>query len=269
MSDYPIPYPLSVGTVHSGDWASSVPDLLVAEGRLGVRLGEDPARARAELEACVAEACAADPWLRSHPATVTWPGGQFASGRLPALPPARDPGSRRTRHRHGRPTPSRARRPLRQRPAPVLRSGHPHPAVRPRRRPPRPRPPGTGPRERDRHRHEGPDTHHTAHTRHQAVAPGGRRVRSRAQKSRRAADPGALLPHPLGETGSSSPVDSVGSGLPAVPRRTCPSPQAAPPAACRCRVRRPLLRKAGPPRTTRRLQHPPASGAAPGRPQPA
>jgi acetylornithine deacetylase len=32
----------------------------------------------------VAEACADDPWLRSHPATVTWPGGQFASGRLPA-----------------------------------------------------------------------------------------------------------------------------------------------------------------------------------------
>ncbi|MCP3805512.1 ArgE/DapE family deacylase [Allokutzneria sp. A3M-2-11 16] len=84
MSEYPIPYPLSVGTVQSGDWASSVPDLLVAEGRLGVQLGEDPARARAELEECVAEACAGDPWLRAHPAMVTWPGGQFASGRLPA-----------------------------------------------------------------------------------------------------------------------------------------------------------------------------------------
>ncbi|GAB7036950.1 MULTISPECIES: ArgE/DapE family deacylase [Catenuloplanes] len=84
MAEYPIPYPLSVGTVRAGDWASSVPDLLVAEGRLGVRLDEDPARARADLEECVAEACAGDPWLREHPATVTWPGGQFASGRLPA-----------------------------------------------------------------------------------------------------------------------------------------------------------------------------------------
>ncbi|WP_439658079.1 ArgE/DapE family deacylase [Lentzea sp. HUAS TT2] len=83
MSAYPIPYPLSVGTVRAGDWASSVPDLLVAEGRLGVALGEDPGQARAELEACVAEACAGDPWLRAHPAVVTWPGGQFASGRLP------------------------------------------------------------------------------------------------------------------------------------------------------------------------------------------
>ncbi|MGW1752537.1 ArgE/DapE family deacylase [Streptomyces sp. NPDC002092] len=84
MAEYPIAYPLSVGTVRAGDWASSVPDLLVAEGRLGVKLGEDPAQARTELEACVAEACADDPWLRSHPAKVTWPGGQFASGQLTA-----------------------------------------------------------------------------------------------------------------------------------------------------------------------------------------
>ncbi|MEV5551664.1 ArgE/DapE family deacylase [Streptomyces sp. NPDC052309] len=90
MAEYALPYALSVGTLRSGDWASSVPDLLVAEGRLGVRLGEDPARARAELERCVAEACAADPWLRDHPATVTWPGGRFASGRLPEGHPLPD-----------------------------------------------------------------------------------------------------------------------------------------------------------------------------------
>ncbi|MCU7822115.1 ArgE/DapE family deacylase [Kitasatospora sp. DSM 101779] len=84
MAEHPIPYALSVGKVRAGDWASSVPDRLVAEGRLGVRLGEDPAVARAALEECVARACAADPWLREHPASVTWPGGLFASGRLPA-----------------------------------------------------------------------------------------------------------------------------------------------------------------------------------------
>ncbi|OKK11027.1 ArgE/DapE family deacylase [Streptomyces sp. CB02400] len=83
LAEYPIPYGLSVGTVRAGDWASSVPDLLVAEGRFGVRLGEEPADARAGFERCVAEACAADPWLRDHPAVVSWPGGQFASGRLP------------------------------------------------------------------------------------------------------------------------------------------------------------------------------------------
>ena len=70
--------------MHAGDWASSVPDLLVAEGRLGVALGEPVEDARPALEAAVAEACAADPWLRDHPVEVEWWGGQFASGRLPA-----------------------------------------------------------------------------------------------------------------------------------------------------------------------------------------
>ncbi|NUS04788.1 MAG: ArgE/DapE family deacylase [Nonomuraea sp.] len=77
-----MPYPIEVGTVRAGDWASTVPDLLVAEGRLGVRLDEDPADARAAFEEAVASV--AHPWLRDNPVAVTWPGGQFASGRLPA-----------------------------------------------------------------------------------------------------------------------------------------------------------------------------------------
>ena len=83
FGDNPLPYGISVGTVRAGDWASSVPDLLVAEGRMGVRLGEEPGLARAALEDAVAAAAAADPWLRDHEPRVAWPGGQFASGRLP------------------------------------------------------------------------------------------------------------------------------------------------------------------------------------------
>jgi acetylornithine deacetylase len=81
MKRWPIAYPLSIGTVHAGDWASTVPDLLIAEGRLGVALDESIDRARADLEAAVAHACSLDPWLRDHPVTVEWWGGQFASGR--------------------------------------------------------------------------------------------------------------------------------------------------------------------------------------------
>jgi acetylornithine deacetylase len=84
MARWAMAYPLSIGRVRAGDWASSVPDLLVAEGRLGVALDEPVADARAALELAVAEASAADPWLRDHPATVEWWGGQFASGRLAA-----------------------------------------------------------------------------------------------------------------------------------------------------------------------------------------
>ena len=37
-------------------------------------------KSMAELEAVVAEVARSDPWLRDNPVTVTWPGGQFASG---------------------------------------------------------------------------------------------------------------------------------------------------------------------------------------------
>jgi acetylornithine deacetylase len=91
-----LPYPICIGTVSSGVWASSVPDLLVAEGRMGVALGEPVEQARRAFEDAVAEACEANPWLRDHPVEVEWWGGQFASGQL--SDPACSTGSRpRTR----------------------------------------------------------------------------------------------------------------------------------------------------------------------------
>jgi acetylornithine deacetylase len=81
MKRWPIAYPLSIGTVHAGDWASTVPDLLIAEGRLGVALDETADHARRELEAAVSRVCESDAWLREHPVTVEWWGGQFHSGR--------------------------------------------------------------------------------------------------------------------------------------------------------------------------------------------
>ena len=82
MAGYRLPYPLSVGTLSAGNWASSVPDRLVAEGRLGVALGESVAEARADFEAAVALACAEDPWLCANPVQVQWWGGQFAPGQV-------------------------------------------------------------------------------------------------------------------------------------------------------------------------------------------
>ncbi len=85
--DLSLPYPISVGIV------------------LGRRLGElgarparragparRPAGGAGGAGACragraVAQACDRDAWLRDHPVEVTWPGGQFASGRIePAHP---------------------------------------------------------------------------------------------------------------------------------------------------------------------------------------
>lgn len=77
------PYGISIGTVRAGDWASSVPDRLVAEGRFGVALGEPVDLARLAFEERVAGFCAGHPWLAGHPVRVTWTGGSFASGQLP------------------------------------------------------------------------------------------------------------------------------------------------------------------------------------------
>lgn len=79
-----LPWPLSIGVVRAGDWASTVPDLLIAEGRYGVRPDETVEQARELFEQAVAERAAHDPWLREHPVRITWPGGIFAAGHLPA-----------------------------------------------------------------------------------------------------------------------------------------------------------------------------------------
>jgi acetylornithine deacetylase len=77
FTGYRLPWPIEVGTVRAGDWASSVPDTLVAEGRFGVAVGEDVATARRALEDAIARAAAADPWLAEHPPEVGWWGGRF------------------------------------------------------------------------------------------------------------------------------------------------------------------------------------------------
>lgn len=84
MAAIGMPYPTMVGRVAGGEWASSVMDRVVAEGRYGVRLGQTPAGAADELAGAVAAACAEDPFLREHPARVEITGGRFGSARLPS-----------------------------------------------------------------------------------------------------------------------------------------------------------------------------------------
>jgi acetylornithine deacetylase len=74
-----LPYPLLVGRIEAGEWSSSVPDRLRFEGRAPVRVGEEPAAARAAVEAVVVGAC--------PDATLSWPGGQFASGETDSTHP--------------------------------------------------------------------------------------------------------------------------------------------------------------------------------------
>jgi len=79
---YRLLYTLCIGRVEAGDWASSVANWLVFQGRYGVAPGEDLAGgARRQFEEAVAQA---DPWLREHQPAVEWWGGQFAPASIPA-----------------------------------------------------------------------------------------------------------------------------------------------------------------------------------------
>lgn len=72
MAALPLPYPVSVGRLHAGEWSSSVPEHAEFEGRLGVRLDQTPADARAALAAAL-----------GPEVELEWTGGQFAPGSTP------------------------------------------------------------------------------------------------------------------------------------------------------------------------------------------
>jgi len=76
--------PISIGTVRAGEWHSTVPRHLVAEGRFGIFPGEEAADARAMLERALADEAKLHPWLCAHPPRLEWFEGQFDSAELSA-----------------------------------------------------------------------------------------------------------------------------------------------------------------------------------------
>ncbi len=77
FQDYGTPFPISVGVIEGGDWASSVPDWVRVEGRYGIRPGESLEKAREECLGALVELEAADPWFKDHPPELEWWGGCF------------------------------------------------------------------------------------------------------------------------------------------------------------------------------------------------
>ena len=75
--------PINIGTIHSGDWHSTVPEKLTAEGRLGVFPGESAQEARNSLESTIKKIAAEDPWLKNSPPVLKWINGQYESGKTP------------------------------------------------------------------------------------------------------------------------------------------------------------------------------------------
>lgn len=75
--------PLSVGKLAAGNWPSTVPEELRAEGRYGVFPGEDCAEARAKFENAMGQIGHGDPWFSENPVAVEWFEGQFEPGETP------------------------------------------------------------------------------------------------------------------------------------------------------------------------------------------
>lgn len=78
----PIPIPINIGKFQGGDWPSSVPDLAIIEGRMGVAPDEEMESAKEEMEKAVMEASIADPWLRENKPLVEWFGARWLPGNL-------------------------------------------------------------------------------------------------------------------------------------------------------------------------------------------
>ena len=71
---FPIFLPIVIGKISGDVIPSKVPERCVFEGLMGYAPTEGYAEARRELEACVAQAASADPWLKEHPPVVEWLG---------------------------------------------------------------------------------------------------------------------------------------------------------------------------------------------------
>ncbi len=72
------PIHLNIGVIDGGDWPSTVPGHCELHCRLSLYPGQTVAETRAAIEAAIADAAAADPWLRDHPPVVTYDGFQSA-----------------------------------------------------------------------------------------------------------------------------------------------------------------------------------------------
>ncbi|MED1467923.1 peptidase [Bacillus salipaludis] len=78
----PIPIPINIGKINSGEWPSSVPDLAFIEGRMGVAPDETIPSAELEMENCLQELNQCDEWFRANPLQIEWFGGRWIPGSL-------------------------------------------------------------------------------------------------------------------------------------------------------------------------------------------
>jgi acetylornithine deacetylase len=77
-----LPFPICVGKITGGEWASSVSEGVLLEGRYGIRPGEELMTAREEFEDVLERAALDDGWLSIHKPEIEWWGGRFEAASV-------------------------------------------------------------------------------------------------------------------------------------------------------------------------------------------
>lgn len=78
----PIPIPINIGKIKSGEWPSSVPDLAVIEGRFGIAPTETMEAAQTTMRDCLSRLNETHEWFRNKPVELEWFGARWMPGKL-------------------------------------------------------------------------------------------------------------------------------------------------------------------------------------------
>lgn len=76
----PIPIPINLGTIHGGDWPSTVPDQVELTGRMGVAPEEDILEAQGEMVMALQRI--EDEWFKDTPLFLEWYGARWLPGTM-------------------------------------------------------------------------------------------------------------------------------------------------------------------------------------------
>ena len=78
----PIPIPINIGSIRSGNWPSSVPDTALLEGRFGVAPKETMEAAQLSMEKVIDALNRTDEWFKEKPIELEWFGARWLPGSL-------------------------------------------------------------------------------------------------------------------------------------------------------------------------------------------
>lgn len=78
----PIPFPINIGKMTSGNWPSSVPETTFLEGRLGIAPTETMEAAQKSLETIIERLNQTDPWFKTKPMELEWFGARWLPNNL-------------------------------------------------------------------------------------------------------------------------------------------------------------------------------------------